>query len=322
MRVLSGLQPSGSLHLGNYFGSLMPNLEMAAKADESFLIAVDLHALTSVQDAAILRKNREDIILDYLACGFDPATSTIFYQSDVSEHTELMWLLSVVTPMGLLERAVSYKDKVQKGIAASVGLFTYPVLMAADILLYNIDIVPVGKDQKQHVEMARDIAIKFNNTFGEGTLVVPDVQIREDVAVVPGVDGKKMSKSYGNTIPLFGDEKVIKKAVMGIVTDSKGVEEPKDPDTCIMYQIHKLFLSPKEQKELADKYRAGGLGYGDAKKMLLEAYMDYFGAARKKRAELEKKPEYVREVLEEGAKKAKKVASATLEKAKKAAGLL
>ncbi len=321
MRVLSGLQPSGQLHLGNYFGSLLPNLEMAQEAEESFLFIADLHALTTVQDPEKLRKAREDIILDYLACGFDPKKSTIFYQSEVPEHTELMWLLSVVTPMGLLERAVSYKEKVEKGIAASVGLFTYPVLMAADILLYDIDKVPVGKDQKQHLEMTRDIAIKFNSTFGE-TFKIPEPQIREDSAVVPGTDGQKMSKSYGNTIPLFGDEKLIKKAIMGIVTDSKGVEEPKDPDASIMYQLHALFLSEEERVALATRYRCGGLGYGEAKTMLFEVYMRSLAAQRKRRDELANDPAAIRKILDEGATRARETAGKTLARAKKAVGLL
>lgn len=321
MRVLSGLQPSGPLHLGNYFGSLKPNLDMVQKAEESILFVADLHALTTVQDAEQMQRNRQDIVLDYLACGFDPQTSMIFYQSAVPEHAELMWLLMTVTPMGLLERAVSYKDKVAKGIAASAGLFTYPVLMAADILLYDIDVVPVGKDQKQHVEMARDIAIKFNNAFGN-TLVVPAPQIREDVAVVPGTDGQKMSKSYGNTIPLFGEEKAIKKAIMGIVTDSKGVAEPKDPQTSIIFQLHRLLLVDDAAQALAERYRKGGLGYGEAKTLLFEAYMDAFAPQRQKRAALERTPEYVREVLESGAKRARVAAAKTLGRVKKAMGLL
>lgn len=320
MRILSGIQPSGQLHLGNYFGSMRPNLEHVGKGDMSLYMIVDLHALTTVQDPKELKAFRNDAILDLLACGFDPDKAILFFQSDVAEHAELSWILSTVTPMGLLERAVSYKDKVQKGIAASVGLFTYPVLMAADILLYDATTVPVGKDQKQHVEMARDIAMKFNHTFGE-TFVLPEAMIRADIAVVPGTDGQKMSKSYGNTIPLFGPEKTIQKAIMGIVTDSKGVEEAKDPDSCIVYQIHKLFLSKDEARALGDKYRAGGLGYGDAKKLLFAATMDAFGAMRRKREELEKKPDFVREVVESGAAKARAVAVKTMERVRGATGL-
>ncbi len=319
MRVLSGVQPSGQLHLGNYFGSMKPNLDLVGKAKESFYFIADLHALTTIQDPKELAKYRANAALDFIACGFDPSNVTIWYQSAVPEHSELAWILSTVSPMGLLERAVSFKDKVDKGIAASVGLFTYPVLMAADILLYNATHVPVGKDQKQHLEMTRDIAIKFNNTYGE-IFVVPEPVIHEDIAVVPGTDGQKMSKSYGNTIPLFAEEKDIKKAIMGIVTDSKGVEDSKDPETCIVYQIHKLFLSAAEQKEVAAKYKAGGMGYGDAKKMLLETFMDHFGPMRAKRDELVKKGA-VEDILADGAKKASAVAVKTMEKVRKAVGL-
>jgi tryptophanyl-tRNA synthetase len=319
MRVLTGLQPSGDLHLGNYFGSLKPNLEMIGQAEQNFMLIVDLHALTTVQDPQKLREFRRNALLDFLACGFDPAKATIFYQSDIAEHTQLMWLLSNLTPMGLLERAVSYKDKVEKGIAANVGLFTYPVLMAADILLYDATTVPVGKDQKQHVEMARDIAAKFNNLYGE-TFVLPEPRIKEEIAVVPGTDGQKMSKSYGNTIPLFGEEKKIQKAIMGIVTDSKGQNDPKVPEESPIYRIHSLFLSKDEAQSLADEYR-NGLSYGDAKKKLFQAYMDHFGPLRTARAELESKPDLLVEIADEGAKKAREVASKTLAKAWKAVGL-
>ncbi|UPA22283.1 tryptophan--tRNA ligase [Candidatus Peribacteria bacterium] len=319
MRVFSGIQPSGQLHLGNYFGSIKPNVDLQKESDQSFYFIVDLHALTTVQDPALLRQYRTDAVLDLLASGFDPEKSILFYQSDVPEHTELMWVLSTLAPMGLLERAVSYKDKVEKGIAASVGLFTYPVLMAADILLYDAEIVPVGKDQKQHVEIARDLGVKFNNTYGE-TFVLPEPKIREDVAVVPGTDGQKMSKSYGNTIPLFGDEKVIKKAIMGIVTDSKGPTDPKDPDSCIVYNIHKLFLDASAQKTLAEEYRAG-LAYGDAKKKLLETYMDYFASMRTKRAQLAADPAHVAAIMKDGAAKASAIAEKTMERVRKAIGL-
>lgn len=319
MRVFSGIQASGALHLGNYFGSIKPNLDVSKKADESILFIADLHSLTSVQDAALLRELRKDVLLDYLACGLDPEKTIMFYQSDVPDHTELMWILLTLTPMGLLERAVSYKEKVEKGIPASAGLFTYPVLQAADIILYQADTVPVGKDQKQHLEMARDITIKFNNAYGE-TFTVPEPMIREDVAVVPGTDGQKMSKSYGNSIPLFGDEKAIQKAIMGIVTDSTGANEPKNPDTCVVYQIHKLFLSESEQKTLADEYRSG-ISYGDAKKKLFAAYMDHFGSMRTKREEILSKKGYVEEVAKDGAKRAQKIASATMKTVRKAIGL-
>lgn len=318
MRVLSGIQPSGQLHLGNYFGSIKPNIDLQGTADQSIYFVVDLHALTTVHDPDALRTFREDAVRDLLACGFDPAKSILFYQSDVPAHTELMWILTTIAPMGLLERAVSYKEKVEKGIAATVGLFTYPVLMAADILLYDTDLVPVGKDQKQHVEIARDLAIKFNNTFGD-TLTLPEPQIREEVAVVPGTDGKKMSKSYGNTIPLFGDEKIIKKAIMGIVTDSLGPSEPKDPDTCTIFKIHRLLLSPSEATALAEEYRAG-IAYGEAKKRLYEAYIHYFGEMRSRRETITDK--YVKDVMEAGAKRAQSVAIGTMTKVRTAVGLL
>jgi tryptophanyl-tRNA synthetase len=320
MRVLSGMQPSGHLHLGNYFGSMLPNLSYQGKTDQVFYFVADLHALTTVQNPDELRELRRDIVLDYLAAGFDPEKSILYYQSQIPEHTELMWILSTVAPMGLLERAVSYKDKVEKGISATAGLFTYPVLMAADILLYEADLVPVGKDQKQHLEIARDLAVKFNAAYGQ-TFKEPEPLIREEVAVVPGIDGQKMSKSYGNTIPLFGDESKIKKAIMGIVTDSKGATDPKDPDSCVIYQIHKLFLNESERHTLAGDYKAG-LSYGDAKKQLLAAYMDHFAAMRKKREEIAKKKGYAEEVLKKGAEKAKKVAEETMEKVHEKVGLL
>lgn len=319
MRVLSGIQPSGQLHLGNYFGSIKPNLEMVGKADENVFFIADLHALTTVQDGTELKKLRQDVLLDYLACGFDPDQAILFYQSDIPAHAELMWILSTLTPMGLLERAVSYKDKVQKGIAASAGLFTYPVLMAADILLYGANIVPIGQDQKQHVEIARDLAEKFNHVYGD-TLVIPEPKIAKEVAVVPGTDGQKMSKSYGNTIPLFGEEAAVKKAVMGIVTDSKGMNDPKDPDTSPIYQIHSLFLSEDGKKALADEYR-NGLPYGDAKKKLLASVTEYVAPLRAKREELAKDPQKLAEIAAAGAAKASAIANETLAKVYSAVGL-
>ncbi len=318
MRVLAGFQPSGKFHVGNYFGSIRPNIDFQKESDASIFMVVDLHSLTTLKDPEELRACIVDNVLDFLAAGLDADHSLLFRQSEVPEHTELMWILSCVTPMGLLERAVSYKEKVEKGIAANVGLFTYPVLMAADILLYQGERVPVGKDQKQHVEIARDIGGKFNHLYGE-TFILPEPVIREDVAVVPGTDGQKMSKSYGNTIPLFGDEKIIKKAIMGIVTDSKGMNDPKDPDTCVIFNIHKLFLGKKETEALAAEYK-NGLPYGDAKKRLLETYMDYFSAMRAARAKLTQKD--VRDVLNVGSAKARVIAGAMMEKVKKAVGLL
>lgn len=319
MRVLSGIQPSGQLHLGNYFGSIRPNLAMLGQAEHNVFFIADLHALTTVHDAAQLAAMRRDVLLDYLACGFDPSKATIFFQSDVPEHAELAWILSTLAPMGLLERAVSYKDKVEKGIVPSVGLFTYPVLMAADILLYDTDVVPVGKDQKQHVEIVRDLALKFNNAFGE-TLVVPEPRIQDDVAVVPGTDGQKMSKSYGNTIPLFAADAAVKKAVMGIVTDSKGPSDPKDPDACVPYKLHALFLDAAGAAALADEYRAG-IGYGDAKKKLLAAITEHFGPLREKRAEIAAKKGYLDEVAADGAAKASALARETMQRVRKAVGL-
>lgn len=319
MRVFTGLQPSGQLHLGNYFGTICPLIELTEKSEKTYCSIVDLHALTTVQNPDDLRKFRQEASLDLLAAGFDAEKHVLFFQSYVPEHSELLWILSTVSPMGLLERAVSYKEKVEKGIPASVGLFTYPVLMAADILLYQADAVPVGKDQKQHLEMARDIAIKFNNAFGE-TFVVPESMIRDEVAVVPGTDGEKMSKSYGNTIPLFGSDAAVKKAIMGIKTDSKGMNDPKDPETCIIYQIHKLFLSASERKALAAEYK-NGLPYGEAKKKLLATYMDAFVEMRKRRVHLEKNLGDVVELMQKGAARAKRVAEETMENVRKATGL-
>jgi len=317
MRVLSGIQPSGQLHIGNYFGSIKPNLEFVEKSDLSIFFIADLHALTTMRDSEALKKAREDIVLDYLACGFDAKKAIIFEQSKVPHHTELMWILSCVTPMGLLERAVSYKDKIRQGIGASVGLFTYPVLMAADILLYGATHVPVGKDQKQHVEMARDMAQKFNTVFGD-TLMVPEPVIREESAVVPGTDGRKMSKSYGNTIPLFGDEKTVKKAIMGIVTDSAGADDPKDPENSVIFVLNRLFLGEKEADALAEKYRSG-ISYGDAKKRLFEDYMDFIRPMREKRMKL--KPADGQEALDSGKRKASEIAEKTMESVRKAVGL-
>lgn len=318
MRVLSGFQPSGIFHLGNYFGSIKPSLEWQQKSEVSFFMVADLHALTSVRDAVKLQSIIIENVKDFLACGLDTGHSILFKQSDIAEHCELTWILSTLCPMGLMERAVSYKDKVERGLDASVGLFTYPILQASDIVLYGIDKVPVGKDQKQHLEMARDLAVKFNNAFGD-TLVIPEGVIQEKVAVIPGTDGQKMSKSYGNTIPLFGNEKSIRQAIMGIVTDSKNKNDPKDPETCFIFQIHKLFLSEEEQKHLAGEYR-NGLPYGEAKKKLYETYMDYFIGMREKRSHITDKT--VNEVIASGKAKAQPVARATMERVRSAVGLV
>jgi tryptophanyl-tRNA synthetase len=305
--------------LGNYFGTVLPNIAAHEKAGAGYIMIADLHALTSTQDAEALRSARKEMALDLLSCGFDAEKTVFFVQSGIAAHAELNWILSTVSPMGLLERAVSYKEKVEKGIAASVGLFTYPVLQTADIVLYDIDMVPVGKDQKQHLEMCRDIAMKFNNTFGD-TFVVPEPKIQENVAVVPGTDGQKMSKSYGNTIPLFGTDAEWKKAVMGIVTDSKGPTEPKDPATCIVYQIHKLFLNESEAKALAKEY-SDGLAYGEAKKKLLATIIEKIGPMREKREELAKDPEKLHQLMCDGTEKARQYAEKTMEKVRAATGL-
>jgi tryptophanyl-tRNA synthetase len=320
MRILSGIQPSGTLHLGNYFGMMRPALELQEKGEAFYFIA-DYHSMTSLFDAKERRKNTLDVALDFLACGLDPQRTVFFRQSDVPEVTELTWLLSTVTPMGLLERAHSYKDKIAKGIAPSHGLFAYPVLMAADILIYDSNVVPVGRDQKQHVEMTRDIAIKFNETYGQ-TFVIPEPQIREEVAVVPGTDGQKMSKSYGNTIEIFGDEKAIRKKIMGIVMDSRTPAEPKpDADKNLAVQLLKLVASADLGKEFESRLRAGGLGYGDLKKGLFENYWNYFAEARRKRAELAANLDFVNQVLAGGAIKARTLAQQVLKRARKNSGL-
>ncbi len=319
MRILSGIQPSGKLHIGNYFGMMQPALELQQKGD-AYLFIANYHALTSVADAEALRQGTWDVALDFLACGLDPERTAFYRQSDLPEVNELTWLLSNVTPMGLLERCHSYKDKLAKGIPPNHGLFAYPVLMAADILIVQSNVVPVGRDQKQHVEVTRDIAIKFNNAYGE-VFTIPEPSILESVAVVPGVDGQKMSKSYGNTIEIFGDPKKTRKRIMSIVTDSKGLEEPKDPDTCNVFQLYKLFATPEQQADLAGRYRAGGMGYGTAKKELAELLEAHFAPMRAKREELAANPDYVESVLQKGAEKARVLATETLHKARKAVGL-
>jgi tryptophanyl-tRNA synthetase len=320
MRILSGIQPSGTLHLGNYFGMMRPAIELQDKGEAFYFIA-DYHSMTSLFDANERRKNSLAVALDFLACGLDPQKSVFFKQSDVPEVCELTWLLSTVTPMSMLEKAHSYKDKIAKGIAPSHGLFTYPVLMAADILIYDSNVVPVGRDQKQHVEMTRDIAAKFNEQYGQ-TFVIPEPQIRDEVALVPGVDGQKMSKSYGNTIEIFGDEKSLRKKIMGIQMDSRTPVEPKpDADKNLAIQLLKLVAPVNVGKEFEDKLRAGGLGYGDLKKALFENYWNYFTAARKKRAELAANLDFVNKILADGAVKARTLAQKVLNRARKNCGL-
>lgn len=319
MRILSGIQPSGALHLGNYFGMMKPAIELQDQGEAFYFIA-NYHSMTSLFDPAERRRNTLDVALDFLACGLDPKKTIFFKQSDVPEVTELTWLLSTVTPMGLLERAVSYKDKIAKGVSPNHGLFAYPVLMAADILIYDSNIVPVGQDQKQHVEMTRDMAIKFNETYGQ-TFVIPEPQIREEVAVVPGTDGQKMSKSYGNTIEIFGEEKVLRKRVMSIVMDSRTLEEPKpDAENNTAIQILKL-LDPVEGHNEMIRLQAGMYGYGSLKKRLFEIYWNYFAEARKKREELAANLDYVHQVLRDGAARARAKAQEVLKRAKVASGL-
>jgi len=317
-RVLSGIQPSGDLHLGNYFGAIRQWIALQEK-HECFYFLADLHSLTTVRDPKELKKNTYEATVTYLACGLDPNKSVIFRQSDVPLHTELAWMLATVTPMGLLERAHSYKDKTSKGISASVGLFTYPVLMAADILMYQADLVPVGKDQKQHVEITRDVAEKFHHEFGEA-FTIPEPFIPEEVAVIPGVDGQKMSKSYNNTLPLFADEGVLKKKVMGIVTDSAEVSEMKEPEGNTIYELYKL-IAPKKAPEMAEKFRAGGYGYGEAKKALLSGLLEFLHPIWETRKKIEMREDYVEEVLREGARKARVEAEKTMEKVRELVGI-
>jgi len=320
MRVLSGIQPSGKLHLGNYFGMMKPALELQEKGEAYYFIA-DYHALTTITDAQAMRQGTLDVALDFLACGLDARRTVFFKQSDVPEVTELAWLLSVITPMGLLERCHAYKDKVTKGIAASHGLFAYPVLMAADILAYQSNVVPVGRDQKQHVEVARDIAIKFNNQVGEDVFTIPAPLIRDDVAVVPGLDGQKMSKSYNNHIEIFGDPKETRARVMRIVTDSTPLEAPKNPETCNVFALYRLFASAEELQDMGGRYRAGGFGYGAAKKALWEKIQAFFAPFGEKRRELEANPDRVQSVLRDGAARARAEAQRTLKRARRAMGL-
>ena len=320
MRSLSGIQPSGILHIGNYFGAIKQFVELQDEY-EGFYFLANYHALTSSPKGEDLKSNTINVILDYLALGLDPKKSTLFLQSDVPEHAELSWILSNITPMGLLERAHSYKDKVAKGIKPNVGLFTYPILMAADILMYSPDIVPVGKDQKQHLEMTRDIATKFNETYGKEVFKLPKEKIVENVATVPGTDGDKMSKSYGNVINMFGSKKALKKQIMRIVTDSTPLEEPINPDNNIT-KLYALFATEKEVEALKEKFRAGNFGYGHAKNELFDKFMDYFSPFQKKREELENNMDYVYGILREGANKARSIATAKMNEVRDVVGLL
>ena len=318
-RVLSGIQPSGKLHLGNYFG-MMSRMINYQDENDLFCFIVNYHALTTIQDRAELEKNTINAALDFLALGMDPEKSTFWVQSDVPQVTELTWLLSNMAGVGLMERSTSYKDKIDKGLSPHMGLFSYPILMAADILLYGSEIVPVGKDQKQHLEITRDIAIRFNNIYGKDILVVPSSDINEDTMLVPGIDGQKMSKSYANTIPIFADEKSIKKSVMSITTDSAGIDEPKDKDSPL-FKIYSLFLNSEEKDILSDRYDTPGLKYGDVKNELLSRIIEHFSPYREKRKYLSKNIDHVHSLLDRGRDKASKVADEYIIKIRDAMGL-
>lgn len=319
MRILSGIQPSGRLHVGNYFGMMEPSIELQDQGEAFYFIA-NYHSLTTVHDPNQLRKNVRDVAIDFLACGLDPEKAIFFRQSDVPEVTELSWLLSTVTPMGFLNRCHSFKDKTDRGFEASHGLFAYPVLMASDILIYDSNIVPVGDDQKQHLEVTRDIATKFNNLYGD-VFVIPEPNIRKEKAKVPGIDGQKMSKSYGNIIDIFGAEKKIRKKIMSIITDSTPVEDPKDPNQSIIIDLFNLVGSTEDVEVMKSDFLKGGIGYGDFKKRLFEAFWDYFQPMRQKRDELSEDLNYVDNVLQTGAEKAREAAKLTLKRAREACGI-
>ena len=321
MRILTGLQPSGKLHVGNFFGAMEPAVHLQDEGEAFYFIA-DYHAMTSSQNPAALRENVRELAVDFLACGLDPARAVFFRQSAVPEVNELAWLLSTVCPMSLLAKCHSYKDKTAQGIAANHALFAYPVLMAADILLYDSNKVPVGKDQKQHLEVTRDIAVKFNETYGEGTVVMPEPIIREDTAVVLGLDGRKMSKSYQNTLPIFGEEKLLKKLIMKITTDSTPVEAPKPTEGSTILALHKLFASPADHAAMVADHENGGVGYGDFKKRLADVYWDFFAPMRARRAEIIADPGWVDQVLAAGALRAREEAGKVLERVRRAVGLL
>jgi len=321
-RILTGIQPSGILHIGNYFGAMRSAIELQNQnPGNTFLFIADLHSLTVNPEPADLRMRVQRLALDFLACGLDPEKTAFFRQSDINGVCELTWILNTITNLGLLERAHSYKDKIAKGFVPNNGLFSYPVLMAADILLYQTDLVPVGKDQKQHLEITRDLAIRFNQVYKKDVFKIPEPIISESVAVVPGTDGQKMSKSYNNTIELFGEEKAIRKKIMSIPTDSTPMEAPKDPDKCNIFALYKLFSTQEQIDALAAKYRAGNFGYGHAKQALFEAYMEFFAPMRKRREELLKDPGYIEDVLKKGAERANAVAAVTMDKVRRTVGL-
>jgi tryptophanyl-tRNA synthetase len=319
MRILSGLQPSGALHIGNYFGMMRPAVALQVEGEALYFVA-DYHALTSLRDPEMLRANSRRIALDFLACGLDPDRATLFRHSDVPQVTELAWILSTVAPMGLLERAHSYKDKLARGMSANVGLFSYPILMAADILIYDSDVVPVGKDQKQHIEMTRDLAVKMNETYGQ-IFKLPEPRIQPETETVPGLDGQKMSKSYGNNIDIFGEEKEMRKRVMSIVTDSLAVDAPKDPATSTIFKLYSLVASNDEITDMRERFVKGGTGYGDFKKQLFEKLWEYFAPMRKRREEILKDKSYIDDVLTRGACRANDIANQVMDRVRKAVGL-
>ncbi|MFK7776782.1 MAG: tryptophan--tRNA ligase [Gimesia sp.] len=319
MRVLSGIQPTGRFHWGNYFGAIKQYIDLQDN-EQAFYFIADLHALTTLRNADRLRQNTMEAAIDLLALGLDPKRATLFRQSDVPEITDLTWILMTITQMGLLEKCHAFKDKKEKGIAADAGLFTYPVLMAADILLYDSDMVPVGQDQIQHVEVTRDLAQRFNNLYGE-TLTLPKSKVMDSLAKVPGIDGEKMSKSYRNVIEIFEAPKKQRKKIMSIKTDSATLEDPKDPDSCSVFALYKLFADESQQTELAARYRAGGMGYGEAKQSLHDAAIEYFSEARERRAQLSADTDTLNDILSEGALKAREKGKEVLERVQSACGL-
>jgi tryptophanyl-tRNA synthetase len=319
MRVLSGIQPSGKMHIGNFLGAMRQHVALADQGHECFYFIANYHSLTTIQDAERLAGLTFDVALDYLAMGLDPNKALLFRQSDVPEVTELAWILATVTGMGLLERAHSYKDKLNHGIRPSVGLFTYPLLMAADILIYRSNIVPVGRDQVQHIEMTQDMAGYFNNTYRE-VFTRPEAKLNEAM-IIPGTDGQKMSKSYGNTIELFEPAKQARKKIMSIKTDSTPVEDPKDPDTCNAFALLKHFAPADETKAWAERYRAGGVGYGEVKKRLAELFEATFGPARERREALAARPDEVEDILRAAGAKARAVASEVMDDVRAACGI-
>ena len=322
--VVSGIQPSGRLHLGNYFGAIRQHIDLHTQ-HEAYYFIVNYHAMTSVDDADALRENTFDVALDYLALGFDPEEAALFVQSDVPEVTELTWIFFNLLPTSRLEKGVAYKEKVNAGLTPNAGLFNYPVLQSADILAYGGSLVPVGADQKQNIEIARDLARRFNQTYcpeGEPLFPIPEPHILDDVAVVPGIDGQKMSKSYGNTIGIFDEGDALKEKVMSIVTDSKPLDAPKDPESCNVFSLIKLFADDETRERIAEQYREGGYGYGHAKQALLELIEDYFAEARARRKELEQRPDYVRDVLRDGAERARERVEPLMERVRSLAGLV